>query len=149
MKNCRIKFIEHELDIPVVQFFLDDGTEAYAIIDSGSEQTLFDSNFVHQHRNSILTSVGFDIRIVGMSSAKNVIADIGKAVLAFPDSDETFIALEVSGLCVDISHIHDSMKVRSGNTPRISALLGSDFLSKYGCKLNFKKKEMVCDDLSR
>lgn len=150
MKKCRIKFIEHELDIPIVQFFLDDGTEAYAIIDTGSEQTLFDSDFVHQHRNSIMISAGFDIRIVGMPSAKNVIADIGKAVLAFFNSDdETFVLREISGLCVEISHINDFMKIRSGNTPKISALLGSDFLSKYGFKLDFKKKEITCDDLSR
>lgn len=144
----RIKLVEHELDIPVVRFFLDDGTEAYAIVDTGSEQTLFDSGFVRQHRDCIMTSVGFDIRIVGMPSAKNVIADIGKAVMAFPDSDDTCVMLEASGLCVEISHINDFMKSRSGNTPMISVLLGADFLSKYGFKLNFKKKEMTCNDLS-
>lgn len=148
MGKCRIKFIDLGTDIPVVRFFFDDGTESYAIVDSGSEQTLFNIEDVKQHSDSFKIDKVFDVRIAGMQAMSNMVTEAACTAMTFSVSDEESVCLETFGICVDISHINEFLKSRSVDIPDISVLFGADFLSKYGFKLNFKTREMTSNDLS-
>lgn len=139
--KLRIKFIESELDVPIITFSLNNLVLYNAIIDSGAEQTVFDTEFVKLHQKHFTTQeIGkFSIAGIAASSERKDSLSVGTARLYFWDNDTSEpVDLTLTGLLLPLTHLSEY----SGGL-KISAVIGADFLKLLKAKIDFKKKELT------
>lgn len=132
----KISFVECSSGVPIIRFVLSDGTEGYALVDTGSDPTMFDKNFILQHKKSFRLVDGENITMIGLyAEDKNLdkhittTITIGDIKIDIPD-----------GMIVDLSIVHDAIKAADDNPIRISAIIGCDTLLQYGVSVDFDKK---------
>lgn len=150
MERHKLKFIDCRVDIPVVSFSLDNRQSYCAIVDSGAEQTIFDSGLIQTSDKAFSDERLADVSITGITDSlqhkavRQVRADIILDCL-----DEGDVTVQADGVVFSLDHVNACF-IRNSDPPvRISAILGTDFLKRYNAKLNFKKMEMTLDyDLS-
>lgn len=113
-----------------------DGTEGYALVDTGSDPTMFDKNFILQHKKAFRLVDGAGITMIGLyAEDKNLdkhittTITVGDIKIDIPD-----------GMIVDLSIVHDAIKTADDNPVRISAIIGCDTLLQYGVSVDFDKK---------
>ena len=138
--KLKIKFIESELDVPIVTFSLNNLVLYNAIIDSGAEQTVFDTEFVKLHQKHFTTQEIGKFNIAGIAaSEKKDSLSVGTARLYFWNNDTCEpVDLTLTGLLMSLTHLSEY----SGGL-KISAVIGADFLKLLKAKIDFKKKELT------
>lgn len=143
-KKIKIQFVEFESKLPVVNISVGD-RELYALVDSGSETTLIDSELkgkkgIHSKKlNQQLSFTGMN----GTSESRAVTLLRGD----FSFGDEL---VSICGVSADISNISTHFKESYNSKVVISAVLGCDFLSTYNVVLDFDKHIMTLNyDLPR
>lgn len=132
----KISFVECSSGVPIIKFVLSDGTEGYALVDTGSDPTMFDKNFILQHKKSFRLVDGEGITMIGLyAEDKNLdkhittTITVGDIKIDIPD-----------GMIVDLSIVHDAIKTADDNPVRIAAIIGCDTLLQYGVSVDFDKK---------
>lgn len=132
----KISFVECSSGVPIIKFVLSDGTEGYALVDTGSDPTMFDKNFILQHKKSFRLVDGAGITMIGLyAEDKNLdkhittTITVGDIKIDIPD-----------GMIVDLSIVHDAIKTADDNPVRIAAIIGCDTLLQYGVSVDFDKK---------
>lgn len=132
----KISFVECSSGVPIIKFVLSDGTEGYALVDTGSDPTMFDKNFILQHKKSFRLVDGEGITMIGLyAEDKNLdkhittTITVGDIKIDIPD-----------GMIVDLSIVHDAIKTSDDNPVRIAAIIGCDTLLQYGVSVDFDKK---------
>ena len=138
-RKFKIPFHNSKTEVPIVKFYLDNGYEGFAVIDSGSESTVFDKDIIKQNKKSFTLDVTQDkMNLVGVANDQSAVPVVyAKANISFGA-----VSIEVNGMVVPLTHITQHCK-ELGEDIVISAIIGSDTLTKYGVKLNYNKKEMV------
>lgn len=136
MKKVKIPFTKLREHVPFVKFKLKDGTEGTAVVDTGSEATFFDKDFVEEHKDQFNI---FDVKglmnVIGIGDNKSV-------KLQYIETDLCFDDMRISmfdTVPIDLGHISKQL----GASVKIDALFGSDFLSYTNAKLDFMKKELI------
>lgn len=135
------QFIEMDIDVPVIQFKLENDIEFNAIIDTGSEQTIFDSDFVKNSNDGFsVYQTNLDFQVTGIASTqKEQTVSIVVTTLTVEDYKTGFTSsVKLSGIKMPIRHIAAYSKLHT-----ISAIIGTDFLRQYSAKLDFKNKELM------
>ena len=132
----KISFVECSSGVPIIRFVLSDDTEGYALVDTGSDPTMFDKNFILQHKKSFRLVDGAGITMIGLyAEDKNLdkhittTITVGDIKIDIPD-----------GMIVDLSIVHDAIKTADDNPVQISAIIGCDTLLQYGVSVDFDKK---------
>lgn len=132
----KISFVECSSGVPIIKFVLSDGTEGYALVDTGSDPTMFDKNFILQHKKSFRLVDGEGITMIGLyAEDKNLdkhittTITVGDIKIDIPD-----------GMIVDLSIVHDAIKTADDSSIRITAIIGCDTLLQYGVSVDFDKK---------
>ena len=142
MEENKIYFIDYSMDIPVVHLFLSDGSDLFAIIDSGSEVTLFDKKYAEEHLACLKPySMNDKINMAGLSGNVDVnIMYLDTAV--FPTYD--YETAEKGEIPVKKAFIHDLTQLKNAiKDIDVSMVIGSDILSKLKAKLNYKERMMT------
>ena len=119
--------------VPIIKFKLIGGKEGYGIVDTGSESTAFDLQFVKKNK-ALFTIETTDktMNLVGVSHNNDTQVIYATAHITFKESPDADI--KIKGLVLDLSHITSSI----GHSP--AALFGSDTLSKIRAKVNYDRK---------
>ena len=132
----KISFVECSSGVPIIKFVLSDSTEGYALVDTGSDPTMFAKNLILQHKKSFRLVDGEGITMIGLyAEDKNLdkhittTITVGDIKIDIPD-----------GMIVDLSIVHDAIKTSDDNPVRISAIIGCDTLLQYGVSVDFDKK---------
>lgn len=130
-------------DVPVVHFTLQDGTNVYALVDTGSEMTLFDRKFVEQHKESFgIVQTADKVNLIGLS-AKRAFHVVSVSTVLHAEEDE--LALPVfDAMLFDLAHLTDTLRKNSGweEDKAIVLVLGADILKNIDAKINFKNKTL-------
>lgn len=136
----KTKFIDCGIDIPVVEITLHDGGTGFAIVDSGSESTLFDIDFVKNHKKGFkITKTNKKISIIGLLAQKemdiiNLDTEISMGYGFIPVTGA--IVARLSGLAGQA--LKDSEK-------KICCLLGSDALREMKADINYRTNTFSYD----
>lgn len=132
------KFENINTPIPIVKYKL--GNEVcYAIIDSGSEQTVFDATFVKEHADLFKLRKEYNSRM-SLSGVSPTGADIAchfaRATLGFRKPFE----IEVEGLLMSLDHLSEHF---NKDGIKLSVLIGADVLAKHNARIDFDKQKLV------
>ena len=141
-ERIKIPFVENKSVVPVVRFTLDSGATGCAVIDTGSESTVFDKDFVLQNKKSFRIEVTENkISLVGVMENNEAPIVYGTSSVEF--AGQPGFKLDMQGMIIPLKNIESNL----GFPP--AAIIGSDILNKLGAKLNFKRKTMTLyNDLS-
>lgn len=133
-KEIKIPFVENESCVPVIKFTLGNGITGYAVIDTGSESTVFDKDFVKSNKSEFsIEATKNKIKMIGVSDNSGELPVIYASANVKLGSDE----LVMNGMLFTLVHLEDNL----GFKP--AALIGSDVLNDLGAKLNFKQNIMT------
>lgn len=148
MKKDKIPFVCYDSKVPVVKFYLADGTEGYALVDTGSESTVFDKTWIKDNKKAVQIEITENkLNTISFAGDKDIPIIRVKSSVIFEPKDTSVFILDLSGMVMDLSGINKHLEQR-GIT--ISAIIGADALSYYGAKLDFNKRQMILDyDLPR
>ena len=140
-KRIIIPLVESSCKLPMIRF--DIGGEIHlALIDTGSESTLFDrhtstnENFVLEETNYVMSLVGLG----GETSKKRIISV--KARLTICDDSNDYREVEVEGMLTDLTYVSEGIGARFGNELKVAAIIGSDFLTEHCAVIDYKRKEL-------
>lgn len=143
MKNNRkIAFEDFGTTLPIVKFTL--GSEQiYAIIDSGSEQTVFEKRFVKNHKDLFKIRVEkAALTMTGVSqSPANVNCIFAKADLWHGDAETgEGVLRNVEGIIMPLDHLSEHF---SSQGITIAALIGSDILQPVHAHIDYENRQLV------
>lgn len=131
------RFENADTTIPIVKYRLGDGTY-YAIIDSGSEQTVFDSDFVAEHDD--LFRIRQENKMMSLSGVgehpTEVNCRFASAIIGFRKS----FSIEVEGILMSLNHLMEHFSVHD---IRITALIGSDVLSANNAHIDYTTHKLI------
>ena len=137
MKGKRIPFLTLNTSIPVIKLRLEDNTECVAIIDSGSDATVYDLDFVRNHKNLFsVKKTTNKANYIGVNSSSTHPIIYCQAKLHY--SDSSFIC---SGELFDLSVPMYSFNEEHAIKPNM--ILGSEFLKTVDAKIDYENDELV------
>lgn len=149
-----IKFVDCKSEVPIVEFILGNGEPAYAVVDSGSEITLFDYSLVlGEHKSEFpIKKTRNKMTFVGIQKDTETPVVKTTPTLRFLDSDDESKYLYVKvddGMFISLKNLTEHLKDQYGTDMTVSAIIGSDVLNRLNAEVNYKNKEMIIDyDLS-
>lgn len=139
-----IPFLNKTTSVPIVPFSLVNGVEAYAILDTGSEVTVYDMQFVKRNRDVFETKEdSYKTKLTNVTQDGEEVPYIQtKTKLILRDSDESFKEKVVPGMVLNLSHINTHLK-DTGEDLIISAIFGADMLNWLGMEISFPKQRIT------
>lgn len=146
-KRVKVPFIKQSPLVPMVRIFLPGGTAGWAIVDTGSESTLVDKEFVKNNKELFKTEHTRDkINFIGIdskSSSPHPIVNLEGSIAFYQDQKEIFFH-KIEAILSDLSTVSGYTKQNYGVEP--SAILGSDFLQTIHAEVNYPEQAMYIDD---
>lgn len=139
----KIPFSDKMLKVPVIEFTYGDKIQ-YALIDSGSELTLFDTCFEDAEPGTVL----YDIDLTGAGGTDKCSASkLTVRMYCFDEGDDV-VVFDVQGLYMAKSNIFKDTNSVYGDKIRIDCIIGSDTLKRLNARIDYKQNVLVIDDLS-
>ena len=140
----KIPFVDCASNVPFVKFYIHGGEECYAILDSGSESTIFDMDFIKSHKKQFKTEITDNkVTLVGVGTAvERPIIDVSVDVTF----DEAGISYPAKGHIVDLSTTKEHTKTKLGI--ETVAIFGGAFLKSIGAEINYPEKTLYLNDIS-
>lgn len=131
----KIRFKHCPSEIPLISLMMDSGESCLAVIDTGSEQTIFDETFINEHKDDFAffhTKEGYNM--IGVATETQTLsrtimmkAHVGKDTLS------------IYGITADLSNLRIHFKKAYGDDYDIVCILGSDMLKCLNAKINMKQ----------
>ena len=132
-RKINIPLIEFESKVPVVKLKLDD-RELFALVDTGSESTLFDES-LREIEGIKVKELNSDMSFVGLQGK----TDDRRITILSADFKLNEDTVRIGGISADLSSISDHFKRSYNSDIRISVLLGCDFLEAYDAVIDFEE----------
>lgn len=147
----KINFLKLPFDVPIVEFSLDNGAKGYAIIDTASEVTTIDKDFVLENKKEFhVKKERKKITMVGVNGETAVPIIKSSGFLGFQTHPAGYIQLEMTdAITYSLRAITQNIKSQYECDLDIAIILGSDFFTKHQAKIDYSVKT-ICfnDDLS-
>jgi len=127
---------------PIIEANLN-GIPAYFLLDSGSEITLFHMNDAQRYHFDLLNYVPMGIKkVVSLGEKDNDLFGAGSIDLEIED-----LRLKSLFVATDLSDIIKSIRYKTKY--RISGIIGSDIMKKYGFMLDYHQKQVLIPRLEK
>lgn len=140
MKGKIIPFIDIKTAIPVVRLYLDDNTMFYGIVDSGSDTTVFDLEFVKNNKDKFsINKTTMKVEYTGINSSETM--PVIQAKTFIYNSPEDTNRILVSGEILNISSAMNSFEKTYNIRP--DAIIGSELLKELDAKIDYENRELV------
>lgn len=136
----KIPFVKSKSEVPVIPFYRN-GKHLYALVDTGSESTLFDNSIVDDGTMfSIELEREMDFIGLNGKTEKKPIRGVTSMV------NMNGLDVQVSGINADLTSIRNHLNDMYDEDIRIDAVFGADFLGWYLAKIDFDKREIILHD---
>lgn len=133
MFKNKVSFQKFQSDVPIIKFSLPSGVEFNALIDTGSESTVFDADFVSKNSNQFSSDAEHAMSLVGLGG--DIVHTVKNVSTTLILNHKKFL---ISGITTDLSnvnnHIHMIYDVN------VSLILGCDILKQFGAILDFREQ---------
>lgn len=148
------KYEDFGEQLPIVPFYIDSAgkeEKVYAILDTGSEMTIFDKKLVARHPEAfhvvkhdvMLNTIG----IYGENKDYLTTACVSACFDETGNYDSNMFAVQMEGNVLDIAYAAESYQQCHKSAVQISVLIGCDFLAKYKAVIDMEDKTLSLDDL--
>ncbi len=143
MKNNKIQFASTHTTVPIALFRTVTGSTGYAIIDTGSESTLFDVEFMKNNRKAFtVRKTKSKINFIGVNDkSEHPILNVSGTVMFADDTP-----FKIKGMVADLTSIRNHIKQKLSLD--VAAVFGSDFLKTAGAEIKFNDQTIYLNDLS-
>lgn len=143
MGKCTVKLSDTENSIPVVRFHIGNALTGYAIVDTGSEVSIFDTVFVAENQNAFASSISLPCALAHIAGTDedpktkyySTTVTLGEEQKSFP----------ITALSYPINHLSKFFRESRENI-NVTAIFGTDFLSDTNANINFETKEMTLEN---
>lgn len=136
MRNCRFENVD--TTIPIIKYKLN-GEVCYAVVDSGSEQTVFDSSFVKSHNEQFQLSTDGD-NMISFSGVSPHPTDVACQYASTTIDLGRGKTICVEGMLMSLAHLSDHF---DNYGIHLSLLLGADILSDNDAAIDFVKRKVI------
>lgn len=139
MKKYVLKF-ENGTDIPIITMKLSNGKKIHALLDTGSEQTVFDTSVVDVNKDCFTErTINHSLNVTSISSTKSYQTVIVAAEL---EAEEGAKKLLFDGVKMPLGHVTSHFKpiIEDCN---IAVLIGSNIMSIYNVKIDYTTKTVT------
>lgn len=139
MKRIRTPFCDIKSEIPIISVTLSNGEKTLALVDSGSETTLIDKDFIVKNRKVFKVSKSKDTgTLTGLNSKNEYVVVLADTYIQLEGTKQYF---PLHGTIYPMDFVVKSLKECYGIEPKI--LIGSDTLHEYNAELNYEKRELI------
>lgn len=145
MRRVRVPFVNSSCNIPVVPCSLSNGTVGLAIIDTGSDTSLIDKNFVLNNKSEFKVEMTDEkVNFSGLSSTQSMPVVNAQTTIRFHRSKKNF------NLVANVFPMDFVIAMKETYDIAPDILIGSDMLKQLNADINYEKKELVVqyNDLS-
>ena len=139
-KRINIPLIEFESKVPVVKLKLDD-RELFALIDTGSESTLFDES-LREIEGIKVRELNSDMSFVSLQGK----TDDRRISIFSGEFKSRRSKIMIAGIGADLSSISHHFKKSYNSDIVISILLGCDFLDTYEAVIDFDNHKITLNN---
>lgn len=142
MQKLTLTFQNTNGSIPVICFPLTSGKSIYAIVDTGSDSTIYDATAKEKYPEVILRSKAMGTcNVIGVNSESEMEVIISGIKLDIQcETEESlavkFVACEHKDFCTRMKPLIE----REGIEESVPLLIGSDTLTRFNAKIDMKKK---------
>lgn len=135
-ESIKIPFIENKNEVPIININLA-GALYTAVIDTGSETTLFDSSV--KEFLSIIGRTPYELHT--LSENHSVISCSAEAAVRMFDVSGKSFPVVVNGDIIDFQGVREHYN-------NLIMIIGSDTLAQLKAKVDYKEKCLIINDLS-
>ena len=141
-KKIRIPFLETGSRIPFIRLYLNDGSNIDALVDTGSESTLFDMGFAVANFHNVKT--GNEMSLIGLSgeTEKCVVREV-KADMIVIDDCGVSRTITIDGMTADLTQVTHNVNERYDVKLDVRLLIGGDFLKRHGARIDYRNKMLT------
>ena len=139
-RKINIPLIEFESKVPVVKLKLDD-RELFALVDTGSESTLFDES-LREIEGIKVKELNSDMSFVGLQGK----TEDKKISILSGEFKSRRSKIRIAGIGADLSSISHHFKKSYNSDIVISILLGCDFLDTYEAVIDFDNHKITLNN---
>ena len=145
MQKLALPFLNSKSPIPIVRFPLADGKSIYAIIDTGSDSTVYAKAAKEAYPELFIKTKHMGKQqIIGVSETKEMdIYVSGMRLQINQEAQEDFTLKFCAFEHSDFEEIVKPLAEREGLGESIPLLIGSDTLIRYNAKIDMKKKTIL------
>ena len=144
MERKTIPFYFCKSKVPLAVFRLRNGKKYVAVIDTGSEVSMFDPDLKDDGLDTIEN--GDETSFVGVNGESGTVSIVHVSdELDFKTKDGEIISVPIAGILYDMKELTSVFQRKFNKDIVISAILGSDFLKEYNAKIDFKNKTLTID----
>ncbi len=142
MQKLTLSFLECKSPIPIVRFPLSDGKSISAIIDTGSETSVYDSSTKDCYPDMITKTKHFGKQeYIGVYETMEIDVNLSVLNLNVPRDNGEQIEFKMAAYEHQTFHlIGEKLQGREDLTDSILLLIGSDTLSYYNARIDMKNK---------
>lgn len=144
MQKLTLSFLNSKSPIPIVCFPLTDGKSIYAIIDTGSDSTVYDKNAKESYPEMFIKTkhIGKH-QVVGVNETTEMDIYMSGLRLNVQQENEEIIALKLVAFehCT-FDSVSKPLVEREGLPGNIPLLIGSDTLIRYNAKIDMRGKSI-------
>lgn len=135
----KIPFKQINVSVPVIEFALE-GEKLWAMIDSGSELTLFNNRF-HKDDDD---SAKYDVELTGAGGTYVSCVDKIEKQIKVKDMFNRCVDLQLSGFSDShtLAMFQRINKLFSDNM-EVAAIIGGDMLNKWNAKIDYENNMLI------
>lgn len=142
MSKCTVKLSDTENCIPVVRFHIGNKQAGYAIVDTGSEVSIFDSAFIADNEQVFDKSATLPYAISHIAGTdSNPKTEYYSTTVSLGEEGTSFT---MTALSYPLKHLSKFFRESRENID-VTAIIGTDFLSNTKANINFETKEMTLE----
>ena len=137
-----IPFADTSSKIPLVEFKIDDKWYV-ALLDTGSESTLFDYR-IPESEDFEKKETDYTMSLVGLSGEtdRGRITEV-RTTFEINDVDDNVSYVTITGILSDLSNVSQGINERYGKHLNVAAVFGSDMLKGLGAKIDYRKQQLT------
>lgn len=127
-----IPFATCPATLPIVSLYLANGEVWHAAIDSGSECTVFNAEFVRKNAGDF-TADNQEVKTTLIGVASETVVNVEKklASVTIKDKDGAEVRMKMKGVSVDLSKLCDRFSESYGKQYNLQAIIGSDVMRDF------------------
>ena len=141
MKKYSFPFFESKSLVPFIKFTTEEGKDIFALVDSGSESTLFDRSLMEECPEVIKSTVALGtISMVGINGKRETTVDGTRLSLPATTVDGREGRIGLKAVSDDLSTLSEHVKKVYGSPEKMSLLIGGGALRALHAKIDYAKK---------
>ena len=141
-KRVRVKFLDYGSDIPIVPFRISEDAVYFAILDTGSDTTIFDKTFVDKNKDLFADEGCVITDVQGLHGVKAMDIDKVSSMISVGDITKPMLMLKVIGHVLDLSDINSHIHTYCDKSVNVSAVFGSDTFKAAKANIDYKNDEL-------